>query len=521
MEGASVSRSAISDWFLDLDRGLIIKAGKPVAVRHKLFETLAFLARNPNRVISKDELVQAVWGGAAITDDALTQTISQARKCIGDENREIIRTVPKRGFLFASAIPAAMGLSETRNANTTGARHEPVVRPMVAVLPLYTAPACPRPVARLCDGVIADVIGNLASLRGADVIAKASSFEFRNSQSPAAKFAGQLGADYAVFCDVELRGSTYYIRTELVSVARSVLIWQDVFPFLTEKALALTGDLAVSIATVVNKELERNETRLACRIPTDELGAWSAYHRGLSHAFRFTPQENETAKRLFSLSTSVDPSFSRAYSALSFCHFQSAFHLRPEDRKKETVLARDAAQRAIELDDHDPLSLWSMGGALWLDAAEDDALRLLRLAIETSPSFSHGHFSLSFMQAQSGDPNDAIASSERSQLLSPLDPMLCAILAARTLAYLRLGRLNEAAETGLEAVKQKNAYVHVFSLAAVCLASAERWTEAERIGDVIKTRWPGYRLIHLTSSISGLGEDVLRFLREPAARLGL
>lgn len=87
-DASAATKWVIRDLTLDFENGLVIRAGKPITVRHKLFELLAFFARNQNRVVSKDELVLAVWRGAAITDDALTQTVSQARRCIGDQDRK-------------------------------------------------------------------------------------------------------------------------------------------------------------------------------------------------------------------------------------------------------------------------------------------------------------------------------------------------------------------------------------------------------------------------------------------------
>ena len=127
-DASAATKWVIRDLTLDFENGLVIRAGKPITVRHKLFELLAFFARNQNRVVSKDELVLAVWRGAAITDDALTQTVSQARRCIGDQDRKIIRTISKRGFLFASDTPLELG----RNA-----REEPLVRPIVSPEKLF------------------------------------------------------------------------------------------------------------------------------------------------------------------------------------------------------------------------------------------------------------------------------------------------------------------------------------------------------------------------------------------------
>ncbi|MEI9405974.1 transcriptional regulator [Mesorhizobium argentiipisi] len=85
---------------LDLDRGTLRRDGEIVPVRPKTFELLAFLTRNPGRVLSKGELLQAIWPDIIVSEDSLTQSIRDARKSIGDEAQALIRTVPRRGYLF-------------------------------------------------------------------------------------------------------------------------------------------------------------------------------------------------------------------------------------------------------------------------------------------------------------------------------------------------------------------------------------------------------------------------------------
>ncbi|TIP79667.1 MAG: transcriptional regulator, partial [Mesorhizobium sp.] len=85
---------------IDLDRGTLRRDGGIVPVRPKTFELLAYLVRNPGRVLSKDELLQAVWPRTIVTEDSLTQCIRDVRKCIGDETQSLVRTVPRRGYMF-------------------------------------------------------------------------------------------------------------------------------------------------------------------------------------------------------------------------------------------------------------------------------------------------------------------------------------------------------------------------------------------------------------------------------------
>ncbi|TIU50050.1 MAG: transcriptional regulator, partial [Mesorhizobium sp.] len=107
---------------LDLDRGTLRRDGEIVPVRPKTLELLAFLTRNPGRVLSKDELLQAVWPGIIVTEDSLTQSIRDARKSIGDEAQALIRTVPRRGYLFQLPETEA-----TQPPAASAARAEPTV----------------------------------------------------------------------------------------------------------------------------------------------------------------------------------------------------------------------------------------------------------------------------------------------------------------------------------------------------------------------------------------------------------
>ena len=296
MNDAFVSQSSMRDWSLDLDRGLIIRAGKPVAVRHKLFEILAFLARNPNRVISKDELIQSIWGGVAITDDALTQTISQARKCIGDENREIIRTIPKRGFLLASAIPLKSEPlenppSEGRNASGDPAAGPIVVRrnsfgvsadlaqrmqvyavdsPLadgtsilpprlsIVVLPFANLGGDPEQ-EYFADGVTESLTTELSRIRGAFVIAPSTAFTFKGKPIDVRAIARELNVRYALEGSVLQGGDRIRVNVQLLDAQSGSHLWAERFDKPIADFFDMQDEIVARLGSQLGVELIRAE----------------------------------------------------------------------------------------------------------------------------------------------------------------------------------------------------------------------------------------------------------------------
>jgi DNA-binding winged helix-turn-helix (wHTH) protein len=88
------------DFILDLDRGCLLRAGKEVKLRPKSFEVLKYLVEHHSRLVSKSDLMHAVWADAFVTDDSLVQCLIEVRRALGDELRCYVKTVPRRGYIF-------------------------------------------------------------------------------------------------------------------------------------------------------------------------------------------------------------------------------------------------------------------------------------------------------------------------------------------------------------------------------------------------------------------------------------
>ena len=215
----------------------------------------------------------------------------------------------------------------------------------------------------------------------------------------------------------------------------------------------------------------------------------------------------------------LDPTFARAYAGLSFTHFQNAFQGWAE-REAEIERAFEAAGQSLMADDRDPAAHWAMGRALWLHGRQDESLVELERAIDLSPNFALGHYTLAFVHSQAGDPRAAITSSDHSRRLSPFDPMLFAMLGARAMGLVRLDQFEEAAEWAVKAAARPNAHPHILAIAAYCLALAGRLDEARALLAAIRRTRPDYRVDDFLAAFQ-FEPDAAALFRKAAKRIGM
>jgi tetratricopeptide (TPR) repeat protein len=187
----------------------------------------------------------------------------------------------------------------------------------------------------------------------------------------------------------------------------------------------------------------------------------------------------------------LDPTFARAYAGLSFTHFQNAFQGWAE-RKPEIDQAFETAGRSLMVDDRDPAAHWAMGRALWLRGSQEQSVVELERAIDLSPNFALGHYTLAFVHSQAGDPRAAISFADYSRHLSPFDPLLFGMLGTRAMALVRLGEFEEAATWAVKAAARPNAHPHIHGIAAFSLALAGSLEEARAQAAAIQRTLPRY-----------------------------
>jgi DNA-binding SARP family transcriptional activator len=420
----------------------------------------------------------------------------------------------------APPIPAAVPLT----APASSGRDDDIVtltarRASIAVMPFVDGAIATGAGGGTADALAHDVITRLAKLRSLFVIAQGTVFALHERRIGAEEAGRMLNVDYVVSGSVRRLDKRLTVTVELAETRTARIVWAEIFNHKIDDAFFVLDEIGNRIVASIAHEIETIERNRAILRPPNSLDAWEAHHRGLWHMYRFNKADNERAQHFFETAVRLDPTFARAYAGLSFTHFQNAFQGWAK-RESEVDRAFQSAGQSLMVDDRDPAAHWAMGRALWLRGHHDQSVVELEQAIDLSPNFALGHYTLSFVHSQAGDPRAAIASSDHSRHLSPFDPLLFAMLGARAMALVRLGQFEEAADWGVKAAARPNAHAHVLAIAAFSLGLAGRLDEGRAyLGSIHKTR-PRYRVDDFLTAMQ-FAPDAERLFRDGAKRIGL
>ncbi|MER9628460.1 transcriptional regulator [Mesorhizobium sp. M0296] len=458
--------------------------------------------------------------------DACEEHLASAAQLFASEDldfgpvREAWRTIRNErpaATLWArpSLVPAAPHASIVLPNSDTAASQ----KASLAVMPFAEETADGGPRGGIADGLTHDTITRLAKLRDFFVIARGSVFALAEKNIGPEDAGRRLNVDYVATGTVRSQAGRVTVAVELVEVRTARIVWAETFERKPNDIFAVLDDIGNSIVSSISAEIETVERNRAMLKAPNSLNAWEAYHRGLWHMYRFTRAENEQARHFFDIALKLDPTFARAYAGLSFTHWQNAFQ-RWGDRDHESALAFEAAGQSLLVDDHNPAAHWAMGRALWLRGEQDGSLIELERAVDLSPNFALGHYALSFVHSQSGDPQAAIGSSDHSRHLSPFDPLLFGMLGARAMSHVRLGQFDEAAEWALKAAARPNAHAIILAIAAHCLALAGRLDEARSFAAALRKMLPNYCADDFIGTFR-FGPDAEALFRQGAKRIGL
>jgi DNA-binding SARP family transcriptional activator/tetratricopeptide (TPR) repeat protein len=414
---------------------------------------------------------------------------------------------------------AAVRVSASQSPDPVAAEATRSHRVALAVMPFIDETGMTRPGGGLAHGLTHDIITRLAKLRAFSVIAQGSVFALAERGVASAEAAHKLDVDYVASGTLRQHGDRLAVAVDLAEARGQRIVWAEKFDYRLADALLLIDEIGNEIVSAIAGEIETAERNRAVLKAPNSLNAWEAYHRGLWHMYRFTKAENDQARQFFTTAIRLDPTFSRAYAGLSFTHWQSAFQ-RWADRAEDSRLALATADQGLIVDEHDPSVHWALGRALWLNRREADSLAALERTVDLSPSFALGHYALSFVQAQSGDPRMAIGSSDHSRRLSPFDPLLFAMLSSRALAHVRLGEFEEAAVWALKGAARPNAHPTITAIAAHCLALTGRVEEGRRLVATIRQTLPNYGFEDFRTTFH-FPADTEALFRQAAERIGL
>lgn len=491
------------DCELDTRLFALRRAGQACPVEPLVFNLLAYLVRHRDRIVTRQELLDALWTGKVVSESALGSCIKAARQAVGDDGQaqHSIATLHRRGYRFVAPVeereaPGSCGNGEPLAglpALPAGAPASTPRRASIAVMPFTDLSPTTDARGGTADALAHDVITRLAQLRSLFVIAQGTMFALQ-ARSVGPREAGQmLQVDYVVSGTVRRHDRRLVVTAELAEARTARIVWAEIFDRPLDEAFGVLDDIGSQIVATAASEIETAERHRALLKPPNSLDAWEAHHRGLWHMYRFNPEDNARARHFFDMAVRLDPTFAPAHAGLSFTHFQNAFQ-GWTPRGPEVARALETASQSLRADDRNPAAHWAMGRALWLCDRQDASVAELEQAIDLSPSFALGHYALAFVHAQGGNPSAAVAASDHARRLSPFDPLLFGMLGSRAIALVRLGQYEEAARWAVQAAARPNAHVHILGIAAYSLALAGSLDAARTQAAAIRRGHPDYRV---------------------------
>ena len=480
---------AFDGYRLDTDKRELRCGDRLAPVEPQVFALLLLLIENRERVVSKDEIIERIWGGRIVSDSAIASRVKSARQAICDsgEAQRRIRTAHKLGFRFVAEVEST---AAPRASITTMADAPPPVapvgelarRPSIAVLP-FSLVGVAGPYGSIADALPHDLIVELSRLRWLFVIARGSSFQFRGSHAAIDRVRAALNVRYCLSGVVRIELDRMTVTVELCDTDTRGIVWSESYETGVGAVHEVRAEIARAVVNALELQIPANEARRALKSP-ENLDAWSAYHLGLHHLYQFNREANGRATALFELAIAKEPGFARAYAGLSFAHFESGFLRFNDDVGQAAALAHRFAEQSLEHEPLDPFGNLVMGRAALLRGDVAGSVPWLDRATELSPSYAQGKYSRAWASTMLGEGVDGQALVDAALQLSPLDPLLYGMLGVRAFSLIALDQLEDATLWAERAARAPRAHPLIDLIAAVCHgmngddARAEAWARS-------------------------------------------
>jgi TolB-like protein len=482
---------------LDVGRVELRSDGAIVPVEPQVFALLALLVANRERLVSRDELIEKVWDGRIVSDAAIASRVKSARQALGDDGKsqQFIRTVHRQGFRFVAEarIERSVELLPSATAAAPGTGSTGASRPSIAVLP-FRLVGVPGPYAAIADALPHELIMELSRLRWLLVTARGSSFRLRADEADAREIGRLLDVRYCLAGSVELEAHSLAVTVELIDTRDASIVWAERYAGSIDDVHEFRHEICSRILAAIDVRIPMHEAERARHLVTEDLDAWSAFHLGLQHMYRFNRRDNAVAEGLFQQAVARDPGFARAHAGLSFLHFQTAFLHHTDDLAGEVALARQYAERGVELDPLDPFVNFTMGRAYWLVGDLESGLAWLERATRISPNYAQGIYAQAWTETLAGRSLEGREHVDFAMRLSPLDPLHYAMLGTREFTHMALGEDIQAAHWAERAAGAPGAHVLIAMIATAAHTLAGDEARAVAWARDVRARNPTLRL---------------------------
>jgi TolB-like protein len=476
------------DHALDVDRRELNRGGERIALAPQVFDLLVYLVRNREHVVTKDDLIEAVWDGRIVSASALTTRINAVRRVIGDSGAEqrLIRTVPRRGIRFIGEVrEEAQPPGATHTESPAGTEPTSVVlpdKPSIAVLPFQNMSGDSEQ-DYFADGTVEEIITALSRIRWLSVIARNSSFTYKGQAVDVRQVGRELGVRYVLEGSVRKAGRQLRITAQLSEAWTGASLWADRFDRSLEDVLEFQDKVALSVAGAIEPRLEAAEIHRSVKRSTSNLTAYDLYLRALPNALSFKKDAAIQAIDLLGRAIECDPRYGRALALAAWWRLQLGVNGWTDEQAVNRHKAIDLARQALQVGGDDPGVLADAAGVLEGFGEDIDfAVALIDRALVLNPSSAIAWHWSGWIRLSASQPDLAIEHFGTSLRLDPLALGLMPFhLTGVGIAHLFRRRFEEAASLLLASLQQLPSYVTTYRFLASCYVHMGRLNEARQI----------------------------------------
>ena len=463
---------------LDLERFRLAGPEGEVELRPKSFEVLRYLAEHAGRMITKEEVISAIWPDVIVTDDSLIRCISEVRRAIRDKDQTTIKTIPRRGYVFEAQVSGSLeraGRSEQRaelQALSAGglaaSRHD--TAPAIVVLPFTNLNGSVED-DYLANGFSEDVITELSRFSDLRVIARNSSFQYRSAAIDATQLGRELGIGYVLRGSIRRSHDRVRITAQLLDAVTGAHLWGERYDRSLDDVFAIQDAVVRQIAPLLVAHVRKVEVERTLLKPP---ATWQSYHyfmRGLDLHLAYQSSQDiamlHEGRRLLEQSIAIDPGYARPYSALAVSHLSSWCNYGDSDFLKTPGLerAQQFARHAVQLDPQLAYAQATFAHVLTWCRQHQVAMAALSRALELNPSYRHWQVAAVLMFT--GELEGAVESMKSYMQVDPYYPT--SAIGWLGVIYCTLGRIVEARDLLRQAVaRSPRRAMFQYWLAAVC-----------------------------------------------------
>ncbi len=404
----------VGDWLVEPNLNRIAAAGKEISLEPKAIEVLLCLAKNAGEVLSKKEIIKAVWADTYVSDGVLSYCVSELRKAFGDDakNPRIIQTIPRKGYRLIAPVSEIQAAAKPP--------------PSIAVLS-FSDMSAEKDQGYFCDGIAEEILNDLAHIKGLNVASRTSSFAFKDRAEDIRVIGRKLGVDTVLEGSVRKAGNHLRITAQLVSAADGYHLWSESYDRKLKDVFAIQDEIAHSIVQSLEVGLSDTEKRLLTRVPTRNVEAYDFYVRGRQFFYQAKRKSIEYAIDMFSRATKKDRGYALAYAGVADCY--SYLYMYFDSARSNLELAEKMSRMAVDLDPELAEAHAARGLAVSLSQKNKEAENEFKTAIRMNPQLFEAYYFYARLCYSMRRTEEATQLYEQAESVKPEDCQAPSLLA--------------------------------------------------------------------------------------------